>query len=112
MFKCECCKKDIGPGVSPNRVVTSWRRKGYQQEVKVEGRYEKVLQFVGSGFEIAVEANACEECAPKIEKPYPGVRKSDLVKSIELSEPKTKTVYDEEKKMTWEERRDRYFKEI
>lgn len=62
MFKCDCCKKDIGPGISPKRIVLAYRPRTYEAMVQ-EGRNLR-LREVGNGFEIAKEANACEECAP------------------------------------------------
>jgi hypothetical protein len=65
MFNCASCKSSIGPGVSPNTIVTATRDVEYHNAVKRIDEYEReTIEDVHSkGSEIVSQALICNTCA-------------------------------------------------
>ena len=68
MYRCESCRKLIGPGVSAQRVTVATRSTSYParpgvQKQHRDGRTRWVDDPGGTGEEIAREQQMCSACA-------------------------------------------------
>lgn len=63
MFKCQICKIQTKAGEGQHKVVTDWRRKTYENEIR---REKKTYTVRSEGLEIKREVVACSECSQKV----------------------------------------------
>jgi len=97
MFKCEDCKRVVGPSITEIRVPVSQRKKTYQpREYKV--RRNHFVDRGGKGQEIVREKVICPFCAslavhgeivPEIKKLFLHDKKRVMIKEIVI-EPEEK----------------------
>lgn len=66
MFKCDCCKKAIGPKVSPFVSVVESRPVSYTFD-RIDPETEEVIQLTSVGSEVVREEKLCPECAQGLE---------------------------------------------
>lgn len=66
MFKCQLTGKQVGPGVSPVRIVVETRQKQYVNEIKKEFKTKKIIE--SKGWEVVREIMVAPDVAAKMAK--------------------------------------------